>query len=139
MMSRPGMRLGLALVATTLLMAAGPATAADFELTPMVGLRTGGEFTDKNSDERYEFDDDASVGLMLGWDLDGQSVIEVGLMTTSTLLFPQDSESTAQTYEIDVTDILRLRVTATYVSGGRNVDVGLANATLIGGSTTPDD
>jgi hypothetical protein len=106
-MSRPGRAWRAAAVAAGLLALTiqAPARAANFEVTPMAGLRTGGEFVDKNSGQRYEFDDDGSIGLTLGWDLDGQSFVEFGLMTTSTLMSPIEIDTSLISYEIDVTDL----------------------------------
>ncbi len=65
----------LAAVALT----ATAAAAADFELTPLVGFRTGGQLDDPSSAASYTLDATPSFGLVVGWPLDADRVLELNL------------------------------------------------------------
>jgi opacity protein-like surface antigen len=77
---------GLLAVAMGAILAAVPARAEGFELTPVVGYRIGGEFDVEGSSEKLELDEAATFGLIFGFPLDYQSVVEVELEHQATSL-----------------------------------------------------
>ncbi len=92
---------GVALAAG-LILVAPPARAAGVEITPLIGFRDGGHISEQTTGEKLEFDGDVVGGLLLAFDLDGTSFIEISFTHQETLLAPEKSSSTLPTYEIDI-------------------------------------
>ena len=105
-------------LAASLFLAASPARAVDVEITALIGFRDGGYFREDVTNERYEFDGDLAGGLLVAFDLDGSSFLEVSFMRQETLLTPESSLSLLPVFEIDVDD---LQVGGHYMFGERRV------------------
>jgi opacity protein-like surface antigen len=65
------------MVLAVLCLLALPAQAQQWELSPFVGWRFGGDFDDADTDADYDIDDAASYGLIFSWTLDHQRQFEV--------------------------------------------------------------
>jgi len=99
-------RWGAALVlAAGLSLMASPARAGGIEITPMLGFRDGGFFQEQRTDERYEFDGDVAGGLLLAFDLDGSSFLEISFMRQQTVLAPAKLPSSLPIFDIDIDDV----------------------------------
>ena len=95
------MAVGLALAGGALL---GPrdAAAQGFELTPFLGYRFGGGFEDVDGSPSVDIENDMSYGLLLGWDMDGESTFEVFYSLQQTSLDPQAPLTSGLTFDLDV-------------------------------------
>ena len=97
---------GIAAVATGVLLAAAPVGGADFELTPLAGIRIGGGFTAETSGEDLELDEGAAFGLLLGFPLDDESIIEVELVHHETELQRGSPFSGEPLFQLNVDSIM---------------------------------
>ena len=88
-----------------LVLSAAPLQAADIEVTPILGFRAGGQFREIAKDERYEFSEDVAGGVILSFNLDGESFIDVSYTHWQALMEPEDATSTLQTFETSVDEI----------------------------------
>lgn len=100
--SRWGAGMG---VAAGLFLVVSSQGASRVEITPLIGFRDGGHFTEQTVGEKYEFDGDVAGGLLLAFDLDGTSFLEVSFISQATLLVPANSSSILPTFEIDIDDL----------------------------------
>jgi len=100
-------RRAVALVAAMgALLVAAPVAGANFELTPMVGFRIGGSFEEESSGEKLELDEGAVYGLLLGFPLDDQSIVEVELAHNQTELQSGSLFNGEPLFELDVDSIM---------------------------------
>ncbi len=110
---------GVVAVATGVLLAAAPVAGADFELTPLAGIRIGGDLTAKTSGESLDLDDGAAFGFLLGFPLDDQSIVEVELVHHETELQRGDLFNGEPLFQLDVDSIM---VGGRYQYGGNKVE-----------------
>jgi len=82
-----------------------PARAEGFELTPVLGYRIGGEVDDEISGEKLELDEAATFGLIFGFPLDYQSVVEVEIEHQETSLQGGAVSSGQDLFDLGVTSI----------------------------------
>jgi opacity protein-like surface antigen len=87
------------------LLAAAPARAEGFELTPVLGYRIGGEFEVEDSSEKLELDPAATFGFIFGFPLDDQSIIEVDLAHQETTLTRGSQFASEPLFDLGVTTI----------------------------------
>ena len=73
-----------------LLVPGAPAAGFTVEVTPFVGYRLGGVFTDEETDSDFEFDDTSSVGVVLAFEVDESSYVEVYYSHQDTDLIDDD-------------------------------------------------
>ena len=102
-----------------LFLASWPARAEGIEISPMLGVRDGGHFREQGSNEKMEFDSDVAGGILVAFDLDGSSFIEISYMHQETLLTSEFTSSTLPRYEVDIDDI---QVGGHYVFGDKKVN-----------------
>lgn len=87
-------------LAAGLLVAAAPATAQEFELSPFAGLRGGGELTEAATNRPVSLDGAASCGLAAAWKVAGEGrFVEAFWSRQST---EGDLPGANRTVEIDV-------------------------------------
>ena len=92
--------MALALLAVT------PVAAADFELTPLAGFRLGGSFDAVESGVNLELDETGTYGLLLGFPLDEQSVVEVELVHQGTELSSGGLFEGEPIFDLDIDSIM---------------------------------
>ena len=103
------MKRGLAsvvAVAAAVLVATVSVVGAELELTPLVGIRIGGSLTAEPSGESLDLDDGVAFGLLLGFPLDDQSIVEVELVHHETELRGGDLFNGEPLFELDVDSIM---------------------------------
>jgi len=78
------------------------ASAQGFEITPFLGYRIGGGFEDVDGDPSVDIENDMSYGLLLGWDIDGESTFEIFYSRQATALEPNASLFSGTQFDLDV-------------------------------------
>ncbi len=96
--------LGIALVLAVA--AARPAKAEGFELTPQAGFRLGGSFEAAAQDVDLDLDESAAWGVVLGFPLDDQSIVEVELVHQGTELQSGGLFSGDPLFDVSIDSIL---------------------------------
>ncbi len=78
-------------------------TEASLEVTPFVSYRFGGDFEDKNSDNKFELDEGAGIGLLTAWKYDHNRQGELLLSHNSSEFSDQSDEHELYQSDIDIT------------------------------------
>ena len=80
----------------------GETRAQGFEITPLLGYRLGGGFEDVDGDPSVDIENDMSYGLLLGWDMDGESTFEIFYTRQSTALEADAVLLSGTPFDLDV-------------------------------------
>ena len=110
--------LGLLLAAPVSGLAQQPTTVqpARLEVTPFVGLRLGGTFTDETSGRKLELDDGLSAGILLNWRDSSRTEWEIGWSHQATKVSGVDNMPAAAEFDIDID---YLQIGGTYLGNGK--------------------
>jgi len=101
------MRRTLALAVTICAFLVGaPVPGANVELTPLVGYRLGGSFEEKDSGESLDLDEGSVYGVLLGFPLDFQSIVEIELVHHETELQSGSLFNGEPLFELEVNSIM---------------------------------
>ena len=91
--------IGSVILLAGILLPAAPARATGIEITPVIGFRGGGQFSEKTSADQMKFDEGPVAGLILAFDMDGRSFIELSFMHQQTEMFPKRDGSPLTSFD----------------------------------------
>ena len=103
---RQSRSIGVVILLAGLLLAVAPAQAGGVELTPVIGFRAGGQFSEKTTTDQMDFGEGLTGGLILAFNMDGRSFIELSIMTQQVEWFPKRDGSSLPTFDkVQITDV----------------------------------